>query len=132
MSANVQSAGAAGLVATIAQLVDNLAALLAASALQLLGGACAGRATAGRALQASTLQGRCRRQLCIKSIQDQEPLLRSRSKIEDLVQEVIRPSGAAGAGGDISARGAMQRAAAAAAADGANLEQRELSPSLPW
>ena len=87
VSANVQSAGAAGLVATIAQLVDDLAALLAASALQLLGGTCAGRAAVGRALQASTLQGHCRRQLCIRPIkdhcQDQDQDQDQRSTIKD-------------------------------------------------
>ena len=53
--ATMQNADAAGFVTIIAQLVDDLAALLAGSALQLLGGACASPATASMALQASRL-----------------------------------------------------------------------------
>ena len=53
--ATVQNADAAGFVTIIGQLVDDLAALLAGSALQLLGGACVSPATASMALQASRL-----------------------------------------------------------------------------
>lgn len=55
VSAIVQDPTAAGYVKTIAQLVDDMAALLAGSTLQLLGGACGSNAAAGRALQASGL-----------------------------------------------------------------------------
>ena len=48
-----ENPSAAGYVHTIAELADDMAALLAASALQLLGGACASPLAAGRALQAS-------------------------------------------------------------------------------
>ena len=51
MCGDVQNASAASSVGTIRQLVDDLAALLAAAVLQLLGGACASPAAAGKALQ---------------------------------------------------------------------------------
>lgn len=49
--APMQNASTASFVGTIRQLVDDLAALLGAAVLQLLGGACASPATAGKALQ---------------------------------------------------------------------------------
>jgi hypothetical protein len=53
VSPTVQDPEAAGYRNAVAGLVDDMAALLAGSALQLLGGACTGPAVAGRALQAS-------------------------------------------------------------------------------
>lgn len=53
VSAIMQDPTAAGYVKTIAQLVDDMAALLAQSTLQLLGGACGSSAAAVRVLQVS-------------------------------------------------------------------------------
>lgn len=49
----LQGNGLDGFVHAVVQLVDDMAALLAASVLQLLGGACSNRAAADQVLQAS-------------------------------------------------------------------------------